>query len=139
MKQNYDLPKKVRYTEAGHVYMSSSEALLAILNGEKNWCTSNFLRGLFMMKLLLGCFCGIITCSLGLDVYKYHWLFLALSILFTYLLVVVKCKIDVQKVFHSPLKPYTHRLVHAYAFYFISYLFTSWASSKIQQNKPIFQ
>ena len=124
----------ITYTEAGHVYMSPKEALFAIFKGQTKWCTSNFLRGLFMLKLLIACFCGILFSAMQFDPYKSSFLFLFISLISTFYVVVIKCKIDIKRVFHSFMKPFIHRLHFAYLAYFSAYVFYSYFYQQIKSK-----
>ena len=129
----YSIPsRKVRYTESGQIYLTPSQALIAIFKGQKNWCTSNFLRGLFMLKLLLGSFCGILVAAFKLDPYIYSFVFLLISIIVIYYIVVIRCGIDTKKVFHSRIKPYVDKLPHGYMTYFAGYMLYTFILQKIE-------
>ena len=124
--------ENVMYTEAGHIYMSPKNALIAILKGQTNWCTSNFLRGLFMLKMLIACFCGILCAAIGLNPYNSSFLFLFISLIATFYIIQIKYKIDVKQAFHSYLKPYIHRLHYAYLAYFSAYVFYNYMYQQLQ-------
>lgn len=113
--------KTVRLTPTGHEYLSPGAALIAIFKREKYWCISNFLRGLFLFKLIIAAVCGFLCAAFELKAFKYHLVFLIICFTSVYLLVEVWCKIDPKKVFSNRFSPYIHRIVYVYMAYFVSY------------------
>ena len=135
---NPTIPKPVKVTEAGHPYLSPHEAMIKIFQGEKHWCTSNFLRGLFMIKILIASVLGIITSGFNVSPVTGSFIFVFTTLACIYLLVEVRLHIDVVQVFGLRRILYIKHLPATFLLYFVVYYFTRRVFKNIAEGKRSF-